>query len=650
MQRDSLFNPFLSIDNGQEDELQDILLRKPSTVVPKQSSTSVFTPSDRFITSITDSRRLLFQLHDKATGPTSGTKTIHNNTGAIQQNNPIITVDDLTGNETIANEVHTPRINNNTTGQQQRAYRTPNSGSNSQSYTKHLRLLTADEMAKQTSTIYMDHLNRALGISPPSIPLLQHSGNVHIRKTPTSSESNHATKNSLKEDDVQDNTDHSIVTTPISKRSRTSTTLTPRSGSILKSHDGLDLNPHLHTPIKRSHWSFANSSPRITSPGILLPWVSPTKASLQKRRTLPLNPERVLDAPEVLDDYYIDVLSWSHLGPLIIGLNDMCYLWNQTEEAVAMIYQACFPDYISCCSFSPQGHQAVVGTSCGKLLLFDVRRADTLTSPASGGRDLTRLNQLESNTLTISIANSTPLHPLQSHSHAPGISALRWIDANTYIIGDTHGDLHVWDIRHQRTTPTITASGFHLDRVVGIATHWDEHTIATGGNGHLVNLWDMRQLERPSRVLKHHTSAVRALQFCPWERNVLATGGGLQDGKLCIIDTDDGTCTSTIETDTQVCQIVWSKHYRELISLHDLDKDQMVLWRYPSMEQVGMLPGHTGARPLYVALSPDGQTVATMAGDETIKFWKCFPTTLSQRPLKPSRTGLDAMQAMQTIR
>ena len=68
-----------------------------------------------------------------------------------------------------------------------------------------------------------------------------------------------------------------------------------------------------------------------------------------------------------------------------------------------------------------------------------------------------------------------------------------------------------------------------------------------------------------------------------------------------------------------VCQIVWSKHYRELISLHDLDKDQMVLWRYPSMEQVGMLPGHTGARPLYVALSPDGQTVATMAGDETIK-------------------------------
>ncbi|KAJ1723906.1 Fizzy- protein, partial [Coemansia biformis] len=30
-------------------------------------------------------------------------------------------------------------------------------------------------------------------------------------------------------------------------------------------------------------------------------------------------------------------------------------------------------------------------------------------------------------------------------------------------------------------------------------------------------------------------------------------------------------------------------------------------------------------RVLYLAHSPDGQTIATAAGDETIRFWEVFP-------------------------
>lgn len=41
------------------------------------------------------------------------------------------------------------------------------------------------------------------------------------------------------------------------------------------------------------------------------------------------------------------------------------------------------------------------------------------------------------------------------------------------------------------------------------------------------------------------------------------------------------------------------------------------------MQQVATLTGHT-TRVLYLAMSPDGQTIVTGAGDETLRFWNAF--------------------------
>jgi cell division cycle 20-like protein 1 (cofactor of APC complex) len=41
------------------------------------------------------------------------------------------------------------------------------------------------------------------------------------------------------------------------------------------------------------------------------------------------------------------------------------------------------------------------------------------------------------------------------------------------------------------------------------------------------------------------------------------------------------------------------------------------------MQQVVSLTGHT-FRVLYLAMSPDGQTIVTGAGDETLRFWNAF--------------------------
>ena len=42
------------------------------------------------------------------------------------------------------------------------------------------------------------------------------------------------------------------------------------------------------------------------------------------------------------------------------------------------------------------------------------------------------------------------------------------------------------------------------------------------------------------------------------------------------------------------------------------------------MKKVATLTGHS-LRVLYLAMSPDGETIVTGAGDETLRFWKVFP-------------------------
>jgi cell division cycle protein 20 (cofactor of APC complex) len=59
------------------------------------------------------------------------------------------------------------------------------------------------------------------------------------------------------------------------------------------------------------------------------------------------------------------------------------------------------------------------------------------------------------------------------------------------------------------------------------------HHLGSGGNDNLVNIWghDATKLH----TLNEHTAAVKALAWCPWQPNLLATGGAWHDGRvLCV--------------------------------------------------------------------------------------------------------------------
>jgi cell division cycle 20-like protein 1 (cofactor of APC complex) len=87
------------------------------------------------------------------------------------------------------------------------------------------------------------------------------------------------------------------------------------------------------------------------------------------KRNIHLSPEKVLDAPEIKDDYYLNLLDWSSRGPLSIGLGDKVYLY--TPSSIRELTQK-EDEYVCSVAFNPQGDHLAVGLSEGKVEIYDV--------------------------------------------------------------------------------------------------------------------------------------------------------------------------------------------------------------------------------------------------------------------------------------
>ncbi|VDM29738.1 unnamed protein product, partial [Toxocara canis] len=52
------------------------------------------------------------------------------------------------------------------------------------------------------------------------------------------------------------------------------------------------------------------------------------KSPRKPQRKVPKNPYKVLDAPELQDDFYLNLVDWSSQNMLSVGLNTCVYLWS----------------------------------------------------------------------------------------------------------------------------------------------------------------------------------------------------------------------------------------------------------------------------------------------------------------------------------
>ena len=93
---------------------------------------------------------------------------------------------------------------------------------------------------------------------------------------------------------------------------------------------------------------------------------SPTK---RKTNKLPI---KVLDAPALQDDYYLNLIDWSTQNFLAVGLSSSVYLWNATNSKVNKLCDLGIADTVTSVSWALKGSLFTLGTNSGDVHLWDV--------------------------------------------------------------------------------------------------------------------------------------------------------------------------------------------------------------------------------------------------------------------------------------
>lgn len=94
----------------------------------------------------------------------------------------------------------------------------------------------------------------------------------------------------------------------------------------------------------------------------------------------------------------------------------------------------------------------------------------------------------------------------------------------------------------------------HRSEVTGLKWSLTGDVLASGGNDNQVYVWNSSKMSSSRYMyrLKEHSAAVKALAWCPYNYDVLASGGGTMDGCIKLWNINNGTCNQSISTQTQV--------------------------------------------------------------------------------------------------
>ncbi|NXQ38547.1 FZR1 protein, partial [Catharus fuscescens] len=356
------------------------------------------------------------------------------------------------------------------------------------------------------------------------------------------------------------------------------------------------------TPEKKSLFTYSLSTKR-SSPddgNEVSPYsLSPVSNKSQKLLRSPRKPTRkiskipfkVLDAPELQDDFYLNLVDWSSLNVLSVGLGTCVYLWSAcTSQVTRLCDLSVEGDSVTSVGWSERGNLVAVGTHKGFVQIWD----------AAAGKKLSML------------------------------------EGHTARVGKEWGSRG--DLLEVENSGLIFIPGCVLSRFKILSSHSSGYA-ATWSSGrhkfdHVFSLcqllvWNHSSLS-PVQQYTEHLAAVKAIAWSPHQHGLLASGGGTADRCIRFWNTLTGQPLQCIDTGSQVCNLAWSKHANELVSTHGYSQNQILVWKYPSLTQVAKLTGHS-YRVLYLAMSPDGEAIVTGAGDETLRFWNVFSKTRSTK-------------------
>ncbi|KAL5137812.1 Cell division cycle 20.1, cofactor of APC complex [Glycine soja] len=296
------------------------------------------------------------------------------------------------------------------------------------------------------------------------------------------------------------------------------------------------------------------------------------------RRRLPKKESRILDAPNIRNDFYSNIMDWGNNNILAIALDSDMYLWNSENKNVFKLFKATNNDFPTSVSWSEDTKYLAIGFMNSKLQLWD---AET----------------------------SKPIRILQGHGHR--IATIAW---NGQILTSGSHDKYIINHDVRARNNVISQVKAHKAEVCGLKWTRRSNMLASGGNENHIYVWDLVKMSSSNflHCFKDHCAAVKALAWCPYDSSVLASGGGTEDSCIKLWN---------------VCGLEWNRHHKELLSGHGFSTsahhNQLCMWKYPSMTKVGGLDRHA-SRVLHLCQSPDGLTVVSAGADESLRFWDVF--------------------------
>jgi len=309
-------------------------------------------------------------------------------------------------------------------------------------------------------------------------------------------------------------------------------------------------------------------------------------------RKIAQKPFKILPAPNLLDDFYLNLLDWSSNNDIAVALGNSVHLWcmNQTSESILFTYDS--PEkYVSSLIFSNDSSILAVGTSEGTIELYDLNKNKQIST-------------------------------FSSHSSRVGVVA--W---NQSLISSGSKDFSIVTrdtrMNNNHSFNNVAKLLGHTQEVCGLKWSFDGSQLASGGNDNKLMIWSLHT-RMPLMTCQSHQAAVKAIAWSPHQNNILVSGGGTADRTIRFWNTNYMRMEGVIDTGSQVCNLVFSKTCNEFVSTHGFSLNQIIVWKYPSLKKVATLTGHKH-RVLYLGISPDGQSIVTATGDETMRFWNLFP-------------------------
>ncbi|XP_051783997.1 cell division cycle protein 20 homolog B-like [Erpetoichthys calabaricus] len=288
------------------------------------------------------------------------------------------------------------------------------------------------------------------------------------------------------------------------------------------------------------------------------------------------------------DDYYLNLLDWNAQNSVAIALDASVCIWS-TEHCRLMceIHMNSNSKYASSIAWIKDGSCLAVGTSDGEVQLWDIETRKRLRNMCG---------------------------------HTSVVGALSW---NNHILssGSRLGFIHHYDVRmaHHHI-----GSLRHTKSISGLKWSPDGCRLASGSSDGILNIWPNDPNTtfrcRPLQSMVHPT-AVKAMDWCPWQSEIVAVGGGMTDGVVRVWDINNGNCLRSTETKSQICSLLWLACSKEIVTGHGLPKNQIVRWDFHSLTRKAEIKGHKG-RVLSLAQSPSGSHIFSAAADGTACMWK----------------------------